>query len=304
VSERNDMGDETRVLVEHGGEKRVGAPDDGSVRVSPLDRGLLYGDGVFETVRCYDGVPAFAERHAERLNDALEAVGIGRRFDAWGFKDALAELTDAAEWGDSGGGDGSEDGDGDFYLRVTVTRGERHGVLEPTENEPTVVWTAKPLDAEERGYPPAAVETVETRRPLGTVGEHKTLNYLPNVLARTETSDDADEALMLDADGNVASGTVSNLFVVEGTTVKTPSENVRRGVTREVVLEILEERGYEARETEVVPSELGDADALFLTNSTWGVRRVKEFEDVEYGESEVVESVGETYLNRAVPPGD
>jgi len=71
---RGDLGDETRVLVEREGERRVGTPDE--LRVSTLDRGFLYGDAVFETLRCYDGEPAFIERHVSRLNDALDAARI------------------------------------------------------------------------------------------------------------------------------------------------------------------------------------------------------------------------------------
>jgi len=286
---RDDIGDATRVLVERGNEKHIGAPGDESVRISPLDRGFLYGDGVFETLRCYDGEPAFAGRHAERLNDALEAVGIGRRFDAAEFGDAL-ELVARDEWLD-----------GDVYLRVTVSRGVRRGILEPTETEPTVVWTAKPLNADERVYTPASVETAGPRRPLGALGEHKTLNYLPSVLARAETNEDADEALMLGTDGSVGSGSVSNVFIVNDGVVKTPAENVRRGVTREVVLEIAEELGYETRECDVSPAELSDSDAVFLTNSTWGVREVKETDGKHVESHESVERISSAYLDRAVP---
>lgn len=293
TSERGDLRDETRVLVERGDERHVGTPGDENLRISPLDRGFLYGDGVFETVRCYEAEPAFVGRHAERLNDALDAVGIERSFAPSDFEEAIEE-TVSEDWQEE-----------DAYFRVTITRGERHGLLEPTETEPTVVWTAKPLDHRGRRYPPASVETVETRRPLGALGRHKTLNYLPNVLARSEASESADEALMLDADGKVGSGAVSNVFVVdetdEGVSVRTPAENVREGVTREVVLEVAEELGLETREADVPPAELENADAVFLTNTTWGVRKVNEIDGESAPSHEAVGRIATTYLERALP---
>jgi branched-chain amino acid aminotransferase len=275
--ERDDLGENGRVLVEEGGERRVGAADE--MRVSALDRGLLYGDAVFETLRCYDGAPAFVGRHVSRLNGALDAVGFGVRFGVSEVEEYVEEVVGAER---------------DAYVRLTVTRGERDGLLAPTEGTPTVVVHAKPVGR--RRYPAATVETASEPRPVGVVGRHKTGCYLPNVVARAETSGEADEALML-ADGSAASGTVSNLFVVHGGTVETPEERVRKGVTREVVLEEASER-YETRVGETEPE---NADAVFLTNSTWGVRPVEEIDGRAYEPSHpVVEELAEAYLGRAL----
>lgn len=278
---RDDIGDETRVLIERKGERRVGAPNDPDMRVSTLDRGFLYGDGVFETLRCYDGTPAFVEKHVARLDDALEATGIDACFDTPDIEEYVSEVTDGFS--------------GDSYVRITVTRGERDGLLTPTETEPTVVVHAKPL--ERRRYPPAAVETTAVSRPLGVLGQHKTACYLPNVLAKGETSAEVDEALML-ADGRVASGAVSNVFVVRDGRIETPEARIRKGVTREIVLELAEEKGYETR---VGETTLEDADAAFLTNTTWGVRPVESVNGREYNtENPVVETLADVYLERAL----
>ena len=279
---RDDIGDETRVLVEdvESGERSLGAPDDPEVRVSTLDRGFLYGDAVFETLRCYDGTPVFVERHVSRLNDALEATGIEARFDAQGVESCILSLTDAFA--------------GDAYVRFTVTRGKRDGLLAPTEDTPTVVAHAKSL--KRRRYPPATVETATEPRPLGVLGRHKTACYLPNVLAKGETSAEADEALML-ADGNTASGAVSNVFAVRDGRIETPEERVRKGVTREVVLEIADEKGYE---TQTGETTIDGADAVFLTNTTWGVRPVESIDGHGYdAEHPVVGELADAYLDRA-----
>lgn len=280
---RDDLGDETRVLVERDGERRVGAPEE--VRISTLDRGFLYGDAVFETLRCYDGTPAFVERHASRLNDALEVTGIEVRFDASGIEERVSSVTDGFA--------------GDAYVRLTVTRGQREGLLAPTETDPTVVAHAKPLDR--RRYPPANVETATEPRPIGVLGRHKTACYLPNVLAKSETSAEADEAITL-ADGSVASGAVSNVFVIRDGRIETPEERIRKGVTREVVLDIADEKGYE---THVGETTVDEADAVFLTNTTWGVRPVESVDGNEYdAKHPVVEELADAYLERALSDAD
>ena len=284
---RDDLGDETRVLVEDGkgGERRVGTPEE--VKLSTLDRGFLYGDAVFETLRCYDGAPAFLERHVSRLNDALEAVGIDVSFDAEGIEERVAAVTDGFA--------------GDAYARITVTRGERDGLLAPTEETPTVVVHAKPL--RRRVYPPATVETTSEPRPVGVLARHKTACYLPNVMAKGETTAEADEALML-ADGSVASGAVSNVFAVCDGCIETPDAGgrIREGVTREVVLEVADGMGYKTRIGEL---SLEDSDAVFLTNTTWGVRAVESVDGRAYdAEHPVVKELSDTYLERALSGSD
>jgi branched-chain amino acid aminotransferase len=280
---RDDLGDETRVLVERDGERRVGGPDE--VRISTLDRGFLYGDAVFETLRCYDGTPAFVGRHASRLNGALEAVGIDARFDASGLAERISEVTEGFA--------------GDAYVRFTVTRGDRDGLLAPTEETPTLVAHAKSLSR--RRYPPATVETATEPRPLGVIARHKTTCYLPNVLAKGETTAEADEAIMT-ADGTVASGAVSNVFVVRDGGIETPEARIRKGVTREAVLELADGKGYE---THVGETAVDDAEAVFLTNTTWGVRGVESVDGNEYDpDHPVVEELAGAYLERALSDAD
>ncbi len=264
---RTDLGGDTAVWVEEG-------------EPSALDRGLLYGDGAFETFRVYDGFAAFVGRHLDRLHAALDAVSIEESFTPGRVDAAVDLLTDGFDGGDS-------------YLRVTVTRGHREGLLEPTETEPTVIWTAKPLNR--RQYPPASVESTEVRRPVGVAGRHKTLNYLQNVIARDDV--DSDEALMVDSMGDPVSGTVSNLFTVEDDAVVTPTGQIREGVTREVVLDLAREKDVDVHEGAV---DLEAADAAFLTNTTWGVRRVSEVDGRPLPEHPVVEELRESYLERAL----
>ncbi|MFP4188703.1 MAG: aminotransferase class IV [Halobacteriales archaeon] len=274
MTNRGDITGTERALVEEDGERRVGPADE--ITVSTLDRGLLYGDAVFETLRCYDGAPAFLGRHVSRLEEALDAARIDAEINPATVQGYVDDLVD----------------EGDAYVRVTVTRGKRDGLLGPTEDTPTVIVHAKPVG--QRRYSPATVETVTEPRPVGIVGRHKTACYLPNIVARDE-AESADEAIML-AEDTVASGTVSNVFVVRDGAVETPADRVRNGVTREIVLD--EARGrYETRIGEVT---VEDADTVFLTNTTWGVRPVESFDGREYDTHPVVEELADAYLRRAL----
>ncbi|MDY6780561.1 MAG: aminotransferase class IV, partial [Halobacteria archaeon] len=213
MTSRSDIGDETVALVSEEPEEEssfevVGADEAG---ISVLDRGFLYGDAVFETLRCYGSEPAFLGEHVDLLNSSLERLGFGIEVETsearlW-VEEMLAQLPDAT--------DGDHD---DAYVRLCVTRGRRSGLLEPTEARPTLVCIAKGLIR--RRYPSASCEVVGTRRPRGVVGELKTHNYLPNVLAKSEAGD-VDEALMRNSEGEIASGAVSNLFVLRDGVLRT-----------------------------------------------------------------------------------
>lgn len=259
---REDIQDEGAVLV-----RDLGTDDPGRVTkaneacVSPLDRGFLYGDAVFETLRCYNGEPALIEEHTSKLNHALEELSIPAELSVEDLHKINDRLLKEIQQ--------EVDGSPDAYVRVSVTRGERSGLLSPTEQSPTLVCIAKTLET--RRYEPASTEVVDVQRPEGVLASLKTHNYLPNVLAKMDS--ETDEAIMLGPGGRIASGAVSNLFVLRDGRLCTPAEHIRKGVTRGFVLETARHLGLATR-VGVVES-LDDVDAAFLTNSTWGVRPVK-----------------------------
>lgn len=285
---RDDLAAATAVLVQADptdpGNGRVSAP--AAARISPLDRGFLYGDAAFETVRWYGDDPAFLPAHVERLDAALSELSISAGVTVDGLARRVDRLRDWLF---------EDPGENDAYVRVSLTRGERSGVLAPTETDPTLVAVAKPLST--RRYDPATVETVETRRRGGPLSRLKTHNYLPGILAKAET--DADEALMCDDRGAVASGASSNVFAVHEGTLVTPDRNVRSGVTREAVLEVAADLGVETR---LGPVDLEGAAAAFLTNTTWGVRPVRSVDgDPLAADHDLVRTVAEAYFDRVIP---
>ncbi|WP_123537074.1 aminotransferase class IV [Halosimplex salinum] len=251
--------------------------------VSVRDRGFMYGDGAFETLRVYGGESFEWTAHRERLQRTAETLGfpdavpddLRERVD-----DTLAanDLTDA-------------------YLKISVTRGVQPGKLTPDPDvDPTVVVYVSPLprggvDGESAWDGPATVQTVRTRRPPDAAlpADAKTHNYLPGILARLElrraATDEfaADEAVMRTTDDYLAEGATSNLFFVDEGTLKTPSTDlpILPGVTRSVVMGLADTEGFPVRTSRYALDDLRDADEVFLTNSTWEIRPVTSVDGID-----------------------
>lgn len=248
------------------GDLRPGA----EASVSVEDRGFMYGDAAFETLRAYGGSVFAWDAHRERMEHTCASLGMEGAVPA-DLRERVRETLAANDFADA-------------YLRVSVTRGVQSGKLTPrAEVDPTVVVIAKPLprgglDGESVWEDPATVETVDTRRvdsaaiPAGA----KTHNYLNGILARLELDRETDEALLLNADGAVTEGAASNLFFVEDGTLKTPSTeaDLLPGVTRSVVLGLASDESFPVEEGRYDPDAVRRADEVFLTNTTWEIRPV------------------------------
>jgi branched-chain amino acid aminotransferase len=212
-----------------------------SAGVSVLDHGLLYGDGVFEGIRAYNGRVFKLERHIERLFDSAKAI----RLDIQAGRDDVAELVlETCRRNDITDG----------YIRLVVTRGAGDLGIDPRScPRPDIIVIAKQVRAlygqTHRGV---ALVTSALRRHAPDVLSPaiKSLNYLNNVLARIEASDrGADEALFLDHNGYVAEATVDNFFIVVDRTLLTPPTATNlKGITRETVLELAADLGIRTEE--------------------------------------------------------
>jgi branched-chain amino acid aminotransferase len=258
------------------------------------DRGFQYGDGAFETLRAYGGSPFEWPAHRARL---------ARTCDRLGMADALPD--DAGERVRTTLAANEFD---DAYLKLSVTRGVQPGTVTPeTTVDPTVVVYAKPLPRGGVGSDPvwdgpASLRTVDTRRHPGDVlpTDGKTHNYLNSVLARLELRDtDADEAVLCDADGAVASCATGNVFHVVDGRLHTPATGpALPGVTREVVLELAAEAGVEATTGTYAPADLRAADEAFVTNSTWEVRPVASVDGAAVGPGPVTRTLAARFDER------
>jgi branched-chain amino acid aminotransferase len=248
--------------------------------VSVRDRGFMYGDAAFETVRAYGGTVFEWEAHADRLARTCEALALDHGLSDADLRDRIRETLAANDLEDA-------------YVKLSISRGVQPGKLAPGPVEdPTVVVYVAELPRggrpEHGGEPvwdgPATAQVVETRRiPDAALPAHaKTHNYLNGILARLEL-EEQDEALVRDADGHLAEGATSNLFFVRDGVVHTPSLDgpVLPGITRRVVLELADEEGISAVEGTYESEALETADEAFLTNSTWEIRPLESVVSVD-----------------------
>jgi len=241
--------------------------------VNVRDRGFLYGDAAFETLRVYGGEVFEWEAHFERLARTCRTLGFDRAMPpAEDVRERVRETVAANDLSEA-------------YARVSITRGVQSGKLTPDPRvAPTVVVIVDELPrggtaGESVWDDPATLRTVQRRRPpdAAVPADAKTHNYLTGILARLELrGTDADEAVVLDTDGYVTEGATSNVFFVEGGTLKTPTTDlpILPGVTRGVVLDLARAEGFPVEAGEYGVGDLRSADEVFLTNTTREVRPV------------------------------
>lgn len=230
--------------------------------VSATDRGLAFGDGVFETIGVRDGVPEHLARHLDRLVEGMTRLGI-RPIPADLLKEeALAISADSPRGA----------------LKIIVTRGSGGRGYAPSANQqPRRIlvlgpWRSRPESEYEQG---AEVRWCETRLALNpALAGIKHLNRLEQVLARLEWNDtDIAEGLVRDTEGRVVEATAANLFLVEQGRLVTPdlSQCGVAGIMRALAMESARRDGLQVLCETVRPDRVASADELFLTNSLIGV---------------------------------
>ena len=228
-------------------------------RVPVLDRGFLFGDGVYEVLPVYGGHPCRMDEHLERLATSLAATGIPNPYDRPGWRRLLTQLAEA-------------NGGGDLALYLQVTRGvapkRDHAVapgLVPTVFAMAMPLPPRPAEVAEHGI--TAVTLPDTRWALCQI---KAITLLANVMQKqAATTQGADEALLV-RDGRVVEATASNVFAVIDDVLVTPpvDPGMLTGVTRNLVLELAGADGIEYREEELLMTRLATASEIWVTSST------------------------------------
>ncbi len=237
-------------------------------RVSPFDRGFLYGDGFFETTRISAGVALLLERHLERLANSCHETGFGAGPDVPALAAGVEELirTNDVEEG---------------YLRITVSRGRHQGRLTDLEAaEPTTFAEARAMELPplEALTPPIVLAPAAHRRnEASPIVRHKSLSYQDNILALAEGHrQGADEVYFLNSRGELTEGAISNLFLVRDGTLRTPEVEcgLLPGITRAVLLELCTDEGIPVETGRYGEEDLLSAEEVFCTNSLRGVMPV------------------------------
>ena len=231
-------------------------------KVSVFDHGLLYGDGVFEGIRVYDGNIFRLTEHIERMYESAKTIGLEVPMT---FEEVEAATVQTVE----------ANGMREAYIRLVITRGRGDLGIDPsTCLEPTffiICATIQLYPAEfyETGIP---LVTASTRRiPMECLDPRiKSLNYLNNILAKIEARKaGVPEAVMLNLSGRVAECTADNIFIMRDGKLKTPrlTEGALPGVTRKATLELATESGLRVKETVLGMHDLYNAEECFLTGT-------------------------------------
>ena len=230
-------------------------------RVSPFDHGLLVGDGVFETVRVYDGAPFAMTRHLARLVRSATGLGLTTPDDG-ALRDAVAAVLSANDLREA-------------RVRITITGGIAPLGSERGDAPPTVVVAASAV----RPWSPSATVAVVpwTRNERSAVAGLKTISYAENVRALAHAKEHgADEAIFANTRDELCEATGSNLFVVHNGVVRTPPESsgCLLGVTRALVIESCAHLGLAIEEVALPIGALADADEAFLTSTVREVQPI------------------------------
>ncbi|HHT9111642.1 MAG TPA: aminodeoxychorismate lyase [Candidatus Brocadiaceae bacterium] len=251
--------------------------EDTAGHLSTYDRGFLYGDGLFETVRAYSKKPFRLDDHIERLSNSakyLEIPFLQTTQKIHNIIEQLLELNNVT----------------DAYIRMTLSRGWGvNGFFPAQKCYPTFVVHVKEISL----YPDALYKTgmsliiSPVRRSTSCpISRHKTLSYLTNYLQKKEAIQrGVHDVLILDTDGYIAECSVSNIFIVEKGVVITPSlmANILPGVTRKIVMELCTKNGIHVSEELFGLERVLNADEIFLTNSLMEIMPVSQIDGKPIG---------------------
>ncbi len=243
-------------------------------RISVFDRGLLYGDAAFETVRIYRGRLFKWREHRRRLASTLDRLAIA--FPRIDLEAAILDVVAAARLTEAA-------------VRLTITRGVGEGLAPPEGLEPTVLLIPRPIPV---GLDDARTDGVAViRLPFGQgrsgfTSGHKTTDYAAAVQGRLLAGQaGAFEALYVESDGALSEATTSNIFLVRNKRLLTPplAAGCLPGITRELVFRLAQKAGISVRETPLATEDLGRADELFLTGTVIEIVPVTRVDDIELG---------------------
>ncbi|MCJ7576751.1 MAG: aminotransferase class IV [Dehalococcoidia bacterium] len=242
-------------------------------KLSPFDHGFLYGYGLFETMRAYNGHIFRLDRHLTRLRRSAGTIGLANKLAAFDLEAACTKILEANKLKDA-------------RLRLTVSAGEGDMTPDPsTCSSPTVLITAQnlvplPPGKYESGFK-AALSSLR-RNSQSPLSRLKSTCYMENILARMAArAAGCDEAILLNEQGYLAEGSTTNIFLVSNSELITPSleSGVLPGITREAVLEITRASNIKILERQVELKELIEAEEAFVTNSILELMPLTWFED-------------------------
>ena len=234
--------------------------------VSPFDRGFLYGDGIFETIRAENGIPEFLAEHITRLKTSAAALGITVPETDYG--QVIGELL-------RNNGLAS----GTARVKIIITRGIHKAITLECSNPVTQIITA--IDQAATRIPEVIGIYPEPR--TDPLSKYKSLNYLFNLIARNWAYENGlDEAVLLGTDGEILECSMSNIFIEREKTIFKPLNQgyYLEGIMGEHLCKEKKAQGYEITEMKIYPDNIKKTDKVLITNSMIGICEVKIISDL------------------------
>jgi len=228
--------------------------------VSPLDRGFLYGDGVYEVIPVYSRRPFRIDEHLQRLQATLTGIKLANPLALADWKAVVDKLVADAPWEDQS-----------IYLQVT--RGaddKRDHAFPPTSVRPTSFAFASPLVTPSADLRAKGIGAITVPDQRWARCDLKVISLLANILARQQAVEAGCAEALLIRDGYLKEGAASNIFVVRNGTLLAPPKThlMLPGITYDVVLELAEQHGIPLEVREITENELRSADEVWMTSST------------------------------------
>lgn len=242
-------------------------------KVSVLDRGFIFGDGVYEVIPAYGGKTLRFEHHMQRLQNSLDAVRINNPLSNQQWQTIIDKLISAK-------------GSQDQYVYLHITRGvASRDHRFPDETIPTVFVMSSVLHTIDPGLLKQGVHAVTLDDIRWQYCNIKAIALLPNILLRQQAVDKGAVEAVLIRDGNMTEGAASNVFVVSNGVIKTPPKDQKLlpGITRDLVVELAKKYNMPIEETAISESEFLSADEIWLTSSTKEVLAVTKINEQKVG---------------------
>jgi aminodeoxychorismate lyase len=257
------------------------------------DRGFMFGDGLFETTRVVRGKPFRFAQHLERMTRGADFLKIKPPFAPKELQDFAEQLIEQNQMPEA-------------VLRVTLTRGPgERGYTPVAEGRPTVVMTLHAAPPSENPIQWSLITSSFRVLAADPLSSFKTLNKLMHVMARAEAAEKgADEALLINTNGEVAETASGNLFWVYNDKIcTTPTgRGVLPGITRAVVLEICQTLGLLTNKRVIKPEALKNSEGIFITQSAFGIVPVVAFDGEPVAPSPLVDQIFNAYRELLAKP--
>lgn len=242
-----------------------------NAHISPFDRGFLYGDGIFETIKCIEGKPMLLREHVKRLKSGLKELNISIKEEYRDFKLIIESLLDYNSLRDCSA-----------YVRISISRGVTKALRDFDAKNPTVFIFTRKIDEDSLSNMRKKGVILKTVTYYRSFLPHlKHLNYLASIYSLMNNRD-CDEVLFLDERKKILEGATSNIFFVNEKAIYTPKNKILKGLYRDFIIKKMRALNFKVLEQEIPLGEIGSFYSAFITNSIIQIIPVRKIDQVEF----------------------